>query len=165
MKSLMIVSFFCFLFSLPVSFAKAEDMVVEEGRLVSFDYTLTVDGEVIDDSKERGPLQYTQGKGEIIPGLARQLDGMQAGEEKLITVSPAEAYGEINPDAIREIDRSELPADTELEAGMMLQVQTKEGQLLPVKILEIKEKSVLLDFNHPLAGKTLTFQVKIAAIQ
>ncbi|HID93718.1 MAG TPA: hypothetical protein EYP60_06445 [bacterium (Candidatus Stahlbacteria)] len=86
-------------------------MVIQNGSRVWFDYTLTVDGEVVDSSEGRGPLQYTHGEGKIIPGLSRQLEGMRVGEERKIEVLPEEAYGQVNPDAFQEVPRSVLPAD------------------------------------------------------
>jgi peptidylprolyl isomerase len=156
------------LFTLTINDAKAEGgkkMSIQDGRQVSFDYTLTVDGEVVDSSKEKGPLQYTQGKGQIIPGLAKQMEGLQVGDEKTIVVPPEEAYGSINPEALREISKASLPEGLEPKVGMLLQMQTPAGQVLPVKIVEVKEKSVVLDLNHPLAGKTLTFHVKIVDVK
>jgi FKBP-type peptidyl-prolyl cis-trans isomerase 2 len=154
-------------FNLSIYDAKAGGgkMVIQDGRQVSFDYTLTVDGEVVDSSKGQGPLRYTHGKGEIIPGLARQLEGLRVGDEKTIEVPPEEAYGAINRQAFREISKASLPAGLEPKVGMYLQMQGPAGQVLPVKIAEVKDNSVVLDLNHPLAGKTLTFQVKIVDIQ
>lgn len=84
-------------------------MIIEEGKRVSLDYVLIVDGEVIDTSKQGRPLQYTHGEGEIIPGLSKQLERLGVGDEKNIEVLPQEAYGELDPDACREIRRSQLP--------------------------------------------------------
>jgi FKBP-type peptidyl-prolyl cis-trans isomerase 2 len=156
-----------FVFNLSICDVKAEGgkMVIQDGRLVSFDYTLTVDGEVIETSKEQGPLQYTHGKGEIIPGLAKQLEGLGVGDEKTIEVPPEEAYGPVNPKAFREIPNTSLPADLEPRVGMYLQMQGPGGRILPVRVAEVKEDSVVLDLNHPLAGKTLIFQVKIVSIE
>ena len=140
-------------------------MVIENGRVVEFDYTLTVDGEIVDSSKGRQPLKYNHGKGEIIPGLARQMEGMRAGDEKMIVVAPEEAYGIVDRNAFREIERSTLPANIKPEVGMILQMKAADGRAFPVRIAELKEKTVLADFNHPLAGKTLNFQVKVVSIQ
>lgn len=142
---------------------RGEDVTIQKGGQVSFDYTLTVDGEVVDSSEGKEPLQYTHGEGKIIPGLSKQLEGMRVGEEKKVEVLPEEAYGQMNPDAFQEVPRSTLPADLELQVGMMLQVSGPQGTV-PARVAELKESSIVLDFNHPLAGKALSFQVKIVSI-
>ncbi len=144
---------------------KGGKMIVENGRKVSFDYVLTVEGEVIDKSPPEQPFQYIHGEGQIIPGLAKGLEGMSAGEEKVITVSPQEAYGLRDPHAFYEISSKSLPEDLKPKIGMYLQMRTPEGRTLPVRISEIKENTVVLDLNHPLAGKTLIFHVKIREIE
>ena len=140
-------------------------MTVGKGKAVSFDYALTVDGEVIDSSKGKEPLKYVHGQGQIIPGLSKQLEGLRAGDERSVRVKPEEGYGEVNPDAFREIAKTQLPPDAEPEVGMLLQVKTPQGGIMPVKITEIRKDSVIIDFNHPLAGKTLDFKVKIVTVQ
>jgi peptidylprolyl isomerase len=132
---------------------------------VSFDYTLTVDGEVLDTSQGRGPLEYVQGQGQIIPGLAKQMEGLTVGDERKIVVSPEDAYGMVNPQAYQEVDKVSLKTDQELKVGMVIQVSTPEGQAFPVRISEVKENTFVIDLNHPLAGKILEFQVKIVSIQ
>ncbi|MCF7875395.1 MAG: peptidylprolyl isomerase [Candidatus Omnitrophica bacterium] len=140
-------------------------MAIEKGKKVSFDYTLTVDGQVIDSSKEREPLSYVHGEGKIIPGLASELEGMKEGQEKIVKVSPEDAYGKENPEAFKEVPKSSLPKDLEPKAGMMLQMQGPEGQAVPVKVAEVKDEEVVLDLNHPLAGKTLKFDVKVISVE
>ncbi len=142
---------------------RGEDMTIQKGSQASFDYTLTVDGEVVDSSEGKEPLQYTHGEGQIIPGLSKQLEGMRVGEEKKVEVLPGEAYGQINADAFQEVPRSTLPANLELQVGMMLEVSSPQG-IVPARVAELKENSIVLDFNHPLAGKALSFQVKIVSI-
>ncbi len=140
-------------------------MTIQKGKLVSFNYTLSVDGEFVDSSKDKGPLQYTHGEGKIIRGLARQLEGMEVGDEKRIVVDPQEAYGPVNSSAFQEVPKSELPSNLKPEAGMQLQAKDQTGRTSIVKITEVKESTVVLDLNHPLAGKTLTFDVKIVSIK
>lgn len=147
------------------SIGEEDKMVIENGRVVEFDYTLTVDGEIVDTSKGRQPLKYNHGKGEIIIGLARQMEGLKAGDEKTIVVAPEEAYGIADKNAFKEIERSALPANIKPEVGMVLQTKTSDGRVFPARIAELKEKTVLMDFNHPLAGKTLNFQVKVISIK
>ena len=140
-------------------------MVIQNGSRVSFDYTLTVDGQVVDSSEGKDPLRYTHGEGQIIPGLAKQLEGLGVGDERAITVSAEEAYGAIDAAAFKEIEKSTLPSNIEPHVDMLLSMSTPDGRTFPVRIAEIKEHIVVLDFNHPLAGKILNFQVKIISIQ
>lgn len=140
-------------------------MTINEGKTVSFDYTLTVDGEVVDSSKDRGPFQYTHGKGQIIPGLSKQLEGLTAGDEKAIDVPAEEAYGQVNPEAFREIPKTALPTNIEPKVGMLLQMKGEKDQTLTTKVSAVNNDTIMLDLNHPLAGKALTFQVKIVSIE
>ena len=148
-----------------VSAGKGGDGMIASGKKVSLDYTLTVDGKVMDSSQRRGPLQYTHGEGKIIPGLSRQLEGLKVGDEKNIVVSPEEAYGNVDPRAFEEVPKSEMPKDLNLTVGTRLQAKAPDGRSLLVTVSEVKKDSVLLNFNHPLAGKELHFKVKILDIQ
>ncbi len=143
---------------------KAEEAVIAEGKEVSFEYTLSVDGEVVDSSEGREPMVYTHGQNTIIPGLSRALEGMSVGEEKEVVIAPEDAYGMVDPNALQEVPTSSLPQDVELQVGMVLQVSGPEGQAFPVRVVEIKDENVVIDFNHPLAGKTLNFKVKIVSV-
>jgi FKBP-type peptidyl-prolyl cis-trans isomerase SlyD len=139
--------------------------VVQAGSVVSFDYTLTDDdGRVIDSNKGKPPMSYTHGKGEIIPGLEKELNGMAVGAEKKVKVKPEEGYGPIDPKAFQEIPKEKLPPEA-LNVGTVLTAQGPQGQGIPVRVHEIKEQTVIMDFNHPLAGKTLSFDVKITDIK
>lgn len=142
-----------------------ENPVVQEGSAVSFDYTLTDEsGQVVDTSKGKKPMQYVHGKGQIIPGLEKELTGMPVGGEKKVKIKPEDAYGPVNPAAFREVPKDQLPAEG-LKVGAMLLAQGPGGQSIPVRVHEIKENTVVMDFNHPLAGKTLSFDVKITDIK
>ena len=143
----------------------AGNLAIHKGSQVAFDYTLTVDGNVIDSSKDRGPLQYIQGDGRLIPGLVRQLEGMRPGDEKVIQVSPEEAYGNSDPSAFRQVPLSTLPKGTKTEVGMPLQGTDKNGHVFNARIIAINKKDAVLDLNHPLAGKTLIFKVKIVSVK
>ena len=167
MKGIYTSAILIIIFIIPISIliAKGGDMVIQDGSRVSFDYTLTVDDKVIDSSGERGPMQYTHGKGQIIRGLERKLEGLGLGDEKIIEVLPEEAYGMVDSQAFKEIERSYLPSDKEPKVNMFLNVQTTDGRTFPARIAEIKKDTVMLDLNHPLAGKTLYFQVKIVSIE
>lgn len=143
---------------------KGEDVAIGKGNQVSFDYTLTVDGEVVDSSDGRDPFTYTHGEGQIVPGLERNLEGLHVGDEKNVVVSPEEGYGITDPNALKEVPRATLPADVDLKPGMILQAQNPDGNVFTVRVAEVKEDTATMDFNHPLAGKTLNFQVKIVSI-
>jgi FKBP-type peptidyl-prolyl cis-trans isomerase SlyD len=132
---------------------------------VTLEYTLSgEDGAVIESSKGNPPLKYTHGQHQIIPGLERELTGMKTGEHKSIKVKPEDGYGAVDPKAFREFPREKLPPEA-LKVGTVLTARTPDGQAMAVRVHEIKEDIVVLDFNHPLAGKTLNFDVKVAEIQ
>ncbi|MDP9129209.1 MAG: peptidylprolyl isomerase [Candidatus Binatota bacterium] len=141
------------------------DRVVKDGMLVSMDYTLKgTDGKVIDTNKGREPLKYVHGQKAMIPGLERELTGMKVGGEKNVTVKPEDAYGPINKNAFQEVPKEKLPANG-LKVGAVLAAKSPEGQVVPMRVHEIKDSTVVMDMNHPMAGKTLVFNVKIVDIQ
>jgi len=144
---------------------KAESLTIQKGSKVAFEYMLTVDGKVVEDSHGKPPLEFTQGDGKVIPGLARQIEGMRAGEEKTIIVSPEEAYGTPNPTAIREVPLSSFPSGMQLKEGMLLQANDAGGRVFPAKVVRVKKDTAVMDFNHPFAGKTLTFNIKIVSVK
>ena len=145
--------------------AWADDPVIGTGKQVTMDYTLTVNNEEIETSKGKTPLVFVYGSKNIIPGLEAALNGMHVGEEKLVTVNPKDAYGEPDPKAFKEFPKSTLPKGVEPKVGMVLQAQAPDGESFPAAISEIKSDTVVLDFNHPLAGKTLKFQIKVLKIE
>ncbi len=165
MKYLSIAMMLVAVFVVGAAQTVAEEMVVKNGSQVAFDYTLTVDGKVIDSSEGKAPLAYTQGDGKLRPGLTRQLEGMKVGDEKTVEVKPEESYGNPNPAATREVPISTLPPEIKPEVGMVLQAQDKEGRTFPARIIEVKTDTVVMDLNHPLAGKTLFFKVKIVSVK
>ena len=145
--------------------AKSGKKLVGYGRKVTFDYVLTVDGKEFDSSKASGQVTYKQGDGTIIPGLVKQMQGLAAGEEKSIVVKPEEGYGKADPKDMKEVPLSAMPGGIELKSGTILQGKNPDGRTFPVRIVEVKKDTVVLDHNHPLAGKTLDFKVKIVAIE
>ncbi len=138
---------------------------VTDNVVVSIEYSLTVGGEVVDTTEGDEPLQFLQGHQNIIPGLERELAGMKIGEKKTVTVSPEEAYGEVDPENIIEVPRSEFPEEIPLEPGIELEVKNADGEELSATIAGITQETVKLDFNHPLAGKQLTFEVEIVDLR
>lgn len=141
-----------------------DTLAVSENMVVQMEYTLTADGETVDQSPEGQPFRYTHGQGQIIPGLERQLAGLHVGDAKEVTVSPEEGYGPVDPNAVVEIPREQLPPTVTPEAGMTLSGVDPEGHPFRARIKEMHDTTVTLDLNHPLAGKTLLFKVKIVSI-
>ena len=138
---------------------------VKTGDTVRIHYTGTLkDGSRFDSSEGRDPLEFTVGSGQIIPGLDSAIPGMAVGEAKTVEVACAEAYGPINPDARQAIPREGIPDDIPLEIGTRLQMQTPEGQAVPVTVVAVDEATVTLDANHPLAGQDLTFAIELVEI-
>jgi FKBP-type peptidyl-prolyl cis-trans isomerase SlyD len=141
-------------------------LTVVDDLVVSLDYVLQLDdGEVIDTSQDQEPLEYLQGRGQIVPGLEQAVYGMAVGEKKDVVVAPADGYGERDPEAYEMVDRDVFPADLNLEPGMGLGMRDDEGQALVAYVAEVRPDGVVLDFNHPLAGETLHFNVQIAGLR
>lgn len=138
---------------------------VDDGVVVSMEYKLTVDGEVLDSSDDAGPLQFLAGYGNIIPGLEKEMMGMKIGDSKEVTVQPEDGYGEFDDEAFMEVPRAEFPADLKIEEGAELHVTDEEGQHQAAYVTSFDDKTVKLDFNHPLAGAVLNFYVKVVALR
>ena len=163
--SVCVVALLFFNCDLSAQTAAKPAVVIQTGSMVAFDYTLTDEsGTVIDSSKGKEPMHYVHGKGQIIPGLEKELAGMPVGGEKKVTVKPEDGYGPINPQAFQEIPKDKLPPDA-LKVGTVLTATGPQGQSVPVRVHEVKENTVIMDFNHPLAGKTMLFAVKITEIK
>ena len=140
-------------------------MAVSDGNQVAIEYTLTLgDDKVLDTNVGSDPLVYTHGQHQIIPGLEKALEGMTKGEHKTVTVPPEEAYGPVNPEAYYEIEKEKIPEGS-LKTGAIIEGTDGTGRPLRARISEIKDDTVILDFNHPLAGKTLYFDVTILDVQ
>ena len=145
--------------------AWADDPVIGPGKKVTLDYTLSVNNEQIETSKGKTPLVFVYGSNSIIPGLEAALKDMHVGEEKAVSVEPKDAYGLPDPKAFKEFPKSSMPKNVEPKVGMVLQAKAPDGESFPAAISAIKGDTVVLDFNHPLAGKTLKFQVKVLKIE
>jgi FKBP-type peptidyl-prolyl cis-trans isomerase SlyD len=142
-----------------------EGKVVKEGTVVSLQYSLTgEDGKLIESNRGKDPLKYTHGSKQIVPGLEKELAGMKVGGEKRVKVKPEDAYGAVDSKAFQEVPKEQIPANG-LKVGAILAAKGPQGQEIPVRIHQIKEKTVVLDLNHPMAGKTLLFDIKILDIQ
>lgn len=142
-----------------------EAEVVRPGAVVHFQYVLRDDkGELLESSWARSPLVVTHGTGQIIPGLERALTGMKVGDVKHVTVPPEDGYGPVDPAAITEVPKSRIPPEA-LQVGARLVGQTRSRREVPVRVREIKDETVVLDLNHPLAGQTLVFEVTIILVE
>lgn len=138
---------------------------VQEGSIVSIEYTLTDDqGKVIDSNVGKEPLTFIHGAGQIVPGLEKELLGLKPGDQKKVQVKPEDGYGMPNPDAFQEMPRDSIPAEAQ-KAGTTLMAKAPDGRAMAVRVHEVKEKTVVVDLNHPLAGKTLNFDVTIKDIK
>ena len=136
------------------------DLTIADGMRVSLEYTLTLpDKSVADSNVGQAPITFLQGAHEIVPGLEKALDGMKAGQKRRIEVAAQDAYGPYNNKLRQSVDKDKLPKD--VKVGDIL--QAADNRL--VKVLEVNEKKVLIDLNHPLAGKTLTFDVNIVKVE
>ena len=139
--------------------------VVKDGSVVSLQYSLSEEnGSLIESNKGKDPLKYTHGSKQIVPGLEKELTGMKVGGEKRVKVKPEDGYGLVNPKSFQEVAKEQIPANG-MKVGATLAAKGPQGQEIPVRIHEIKEKTVVLDLNHPMAGKTLLFDIKILDIQ
>ncbi len=138
-------------------------MAIQKGDKIKVEYEGKLeDGTVFDSSaKHEKPLEFEAGSGQVIPGFDNSVIGMEKGQEKEIKLSPAEAYGERNPELIKKIPKDQVPTEKKLEKGMMLALKLPNGAQMPGLVSEVDDKEVTLDLNHPLAGKALTFKIKI----
>ncbi len=140
-------------------------MTVSSGTRVSIEYTLRLeDKAVIDTNVGSEPLTYVHGSDQIVPGLQKGLEGMRIGESKQVTIKPEEGYGAVNPKDFIEVKKEQVPQDA-LTVGAQLEGRDDSGRPFYARVVEVKNQTVVLDLNHPLAGKTLFFEVKILDIQ
>mgnify|MGYP003581089491 CR=1 FL=1 len=138
---------------------------IQERSIVSIEYTLTdQEGKVIDTNVGKEPLTFIQGAGQIVSGLEKELQGLQAGDQKKVQVKPEDGYGMPSQQAFQELPRESIPAEAQ-KAGVSLMAKGPDGRAIPIRVHEVKEKTVVVDFNHPLAGKTLNFDVTIKDIR
>lgn len=139
---------------------------VASGKVVSIHYTLADDeGSVLDSSSGGEPLAYLHGAGNIVPGLERELTGKHVGDAVKVRVPPEEGYGLHDPRGVRRAPRSAFPPGARVEAGMEFAVESDDGRVIPVWIAAVAADEVTVDFNHPLAGVALNFDVTVAAIR
>lgn len=141
--------------------AQEEAAVIGEGTTVGFEYTLSLsDGTVAESNVGGNALSYIQGGGQILPALEAALAGLAVDDTKQVTLEPVDAYGEVNPEAFQEIPIAEVPEEARV-VGTILGAEGYDG---PIRVHEVNEGIVILDFNNPLAGKTLTFDIRIVSL-
>jgi FKBP-type peptidyl-prolyl cis-trans isomerase SlyD len=136
---------------------------VQENDVVTISYTLTVDEEVWDSTEGEfmEPIQFLIGQGLLIPGLEQALYGMKIGDRRHIHLDPELAYGEVDEDSIATVRKKDMPPEVPLEEGVELEMSDEEGDVIVGRITQVKGDKVMLDFNHPLAGKTLDFEIEV----
>jgi peptidylprolyl isomerase len=138
----------------------------KNGDIVKVHYTGTLeDGTVFDSSKERDPLQFTLGKGQLIKGFEEAVIGMSVGETKSVSIPSDEAYGSHREDLLLKFNKSDFPPDIEPKGGLVINLVSPDGRNLLATITEMSGDSVTLDANHPLAGKDLTFNIDLVEVE
>lgn len=140
--------------------------IVKKGDKVKVEYTGKLeDGTVFDSSDKHGSLlEFTVGEGQLIKGFDEALLGMHAGEIKEIKLDPKNAYGEYNPEFVKELPKEYFPQDQEIEPGMVFSIRLQDGHRVPMRIIDVSDETVTIDLNPPLTGKTLFFKIKLVEI-
>lgn len=138
-------------------------MNITQDKVVELDYKLTVHNEVIDQSEPGEPLVYLHGHSNIIPGLERALEGKGAGDALQVTVSPEEGYGSRDPEAVEDLAREDF--DDDIEIGSTYYAESEDGTVIPFTVIAVEGDKVRVDFNPPLAGETLHFEVKVLSVR
>jgi len=161
----------CLIASIPaIAFAQEaaepeENPLIANGRTVSIEYTLTLDGGEVADSNVGGdPLTYQQGTGQLLPALEAELEGLGAGQSKEVELSAEQGYGPVNEELYQKIGIDQIPEEAR-SVGSMLVAQAPNGQQMPVRVREVSEAEVVIDHNHPLAGKDLHFAIKVLEVE
>lgn len=139
---------------------------VKKDDTVKVHYTgKLIDGQVFDSSVERGePIKFTMGQGQLIPGFEKGLVDMEVNEKKTINISKDEAYGEVRDELIQQVPKDQLPDDIKPEVGMGLVSKTEGGQDVNLVVKEVDDNTITVDGNHPLAGKSLIFDLEVVEI-
>lgn len=121
-------------------------------------------GQVFDQTKEEEPFEFQIGEGKIIPGFENAIIGMEENEEKEVTVGPDQAFGEVSDDMIQEVPRENIEKDVSPEVGQEVNIKLSDETLIPARIVEVKDETITIDANHPLAGHELTFNLKLVEV-
>lgn len=139
--------------------------MVQDGKRVSIEYTLKLDdGSTADTNVGREPLTYTQGQGQILPALENALEGLAVDDSKAVTLPPEQGYGTVDPERVQTVPVDQIPEGAR-EVGAQLVAADEQGRRIPVRVKEVRDDAIVVDLNHPLAGETLHFDVKVVEIQ
>ena len=140
-------------------------MQIADKMVVTIDYTLKDDNGTVLDSSTEGNFAYLHGAHNIIPGLESALSGKTAGDEVVVSVSPAEGYGERNDSMIQSVPRDMFDSEQEIQVGMQFHAQSPEGEMIVVTVTDVADDDITVDGNHPLAGVNLNFGVKVVDVR
>ncbi len=141
-------------------------MSIKPDQVVTIQYTVKdEDGKVVDATGEDNSYSFLSGQNQILPKLEETISDMLIGSTKTIELSPEEAYGDYQEDAVQQVNRSDFPEGTQLEVGMSFVANMADGKQLPFVITAVDGDDITIDFNHPLAGKKLTFEVKLIDVR
>jgi FKBP-type peptidyl-prolyl cis-trans isomerase SlyD len=138
---------------------------VKDNHVVTLDYTLIVEDEILESTDDGEPIEFIQGIGQIIPGLENALYEMKVGDKKTVVIEPDDAYGIYDEDSLEVARKDEFSEEIPLDVGTFLDLRDDEDNVLSAQVIEEDQETVTLDFNHPLAGKTLTFEVTLSALR
>lgn len=140
-------------------------MSAKKGDKVKVHYTGKLrDGSVFDSSRERQPLEFELGAGQLIPGFESAVMGMNTGDSTTVEIAPKDAYGDRDPEMMIEVPQTQVPEGMNPQVGQTLQVQQGNGQVANVVVAELRDESIILDANHPLAGKELIFEIELVEL-
>lgn len=140
-------------------------MAPRDGQIVIVNYRGTLeDGSEFDSSYGRAPLQFTVGAGEVIPGFDEAVRDLEVGDTKTVTIPADQAYGQRTDEAMQQFPRSSFPADVEPEIGWMVELESPDGDRVPATVAALADDHIVLDFNHPLAGQDLTFEIELVSV-
>lgn len=142
-----------------------DPQIIDDNIVVRLDYSLYVDGRLLESSQKSGPIEFIQGTGNVIRGLERELNGMRVNDSKELTIAPEDGYGVVDPKAFIDVPRSDFPPKIPLDLNTTVQVRDADGNTQDARISKVGKENIRLDFNHPLAGKELFFQITVAGIR
>ncbi len=139
--------------------------MIADGSTVTIEYTLMLDdGSTVDSNVGDEPLIYEQGRGDILPALEQALVGLQVDDVRRVTLPPEQGFGAVDPDAFDVVPLDAIPENARV-VGAQLLAEDQEGGRRPVRVHEVRTQEIVIDLNHPLAGQTLHFEVRILAVQ
>ena len=138
---------------------------IQDNMVVKLDYNLLVDKKILESTDDGEPIEFIQGIGQVIPGLETALYGMKVSEKKTVVIEPEDGYGDYDPESLEFAKKEEFSEEIPLDVGTFLDLRDDEENVLSAQIIEEDEDTVTLDFNHPLAGKTLTFEITVSALR